>query len=398
MVEEKVREGYKSTVVGVIPEDWVILKLDDVCTSINDGTHHTPKYVEDGIPFYSVENITDNNFTSTKYISQEEHLKLIRRCLPEKGDILMTRIGTLAKTKLINWDVNASIYVSLALLKMNKKIYSKYFYEYSKSSRFVESVEKRSLMNATPKKINMGEINEIPIPLPPIKEQKSIANVLSDTDELITSLQKLIDKKEKIKKGAMQKLLTGEKRLPGFDGEWEETELGELYTITAGGDLDKDSFSKNKTNTFCYPIYSNGLTKKGLYGYSSKYIYDGNKVTVTARGTIGCANYRKIKFCAIGRLLILSPNIEINNFLISEIINTLIEFKLESTGVPQLTAPKIRGYKIRIPKDIKEQKAIAQILSDMDNEIEALNKKLNKYKKIKQGMMEELLTGRIRLI
>ena len=97
-----------------IPSDWEIKTLNDLCISINDGTHHTPKYVENGIPFFSVENVTMNNFKNTKNISHEAHSKLIERCKPEKGDILLTRIGTLGETKLIDWDINASIYVSLA--------------------------------------------------------------------------------------------------------------------------------------------------------------------------------------------------------------------------------------------------------------------------------------------
>jgi type I restriction enzyme S subunit len=193
--------------------EWEEKELGEICKYITDGTHHTPKYVKNGIPFYSVENVTDDNFTNTKYISNKEHLKLIRRCFPEEGDILMTRIGTLGKTKLITWDINASIYVSLALLKLNEKIYNKYFYEYSKYNKFVQSVEKRSLMNATPKKINMGEINGIPIPVPPLQEQKAIAQILSDMDAEIEALNKKLEKYKKIKQGMMEELLTGRIRL-----------------------------------------------------------------------------------------------------------------------------------------------------------------------------------------
>lgn len=193
--------------------EWEVKKLRDVCDYINDGTHHTPQYVNDGIPFYSVENVTTNNFVDTKFISQKEHNFLIKRCHPKKGDILLTRIGTLGETKLIDWDVEASIYVSLALLKLNSNIDTNYLYRYTKSNQFVEDVRKRSLVNATPQKINMGEIGDIPIPLPPLHEQKAIAQILSDMDAEIAALEQKRDKYKAIKQGMMQELLTGKTRL-----------------------------------------------------------------------------------------------------------------------------------------------------------------------------------------
>jgi type I restriction enzyme, S subunit len=210
----ELKAGYKQTEVGILPENWEVKKLKDLCISITDGTHYTPRYVNDGIPFYSVENITANNFTDTKFISLKEHNELIRRCKPVRGDILLTRIGSLGYTKLINWEVNASIYVSLALLKMNsQQILADYIYEYSKSDQFVKDVEKRSLMNATPIKINMGQIGNIPIPCPPLPEQKAIATIFSDMDAEIAALEQKRDKTHALKQGMMQELLTGKTRL-----------------------------------------------------------------------------------------------------------------------------------------------------------------------------------------
>jgi len=102
--------------------EWEEKTLGEICDYINDGTHATPEYVPNGIPFLSFENVTTNNFKKVKLISEKEHNKLIKRCHPKKGDILLTRIGTLGETKLIDWDIEASIYVSLALLKINKKL------------------------------------------------------------------------------------------------------------------------------------------------------------------------------------------------------------------------------------------------------------------------------------
>lgn len=194
--------------------EWEVEKLNNLCSHIIDGTHYTPKYVNDGIPFYSVENVTGNNFKDTKFISQKEHQFLIKRCNPKKGDILLTRIGTLGITKLIDWDINGSIYVSLALLKIDNEIDSDYLYCYTKSSQFVENIRKRSLVNATPQKINMGDIGDVPIFIPPtLSEQKEIARILSDMDAEIEALEQKRDKYKAIKQGMMQELLTGKTRL-----------------------------------------------------------------------------------------------------------------------------------------------------------------------------------------
>ena len=193
--------------------EWQEKRLKELCYEISDGTHYTPNYVEHGVPFYSVENVTTDEFQKTRYITREEHQRLIKRCKPEFGDILMTRIGSIADTKLINWEVDASIYVSLALLKVNSAIVPDYLYAYTKTKMFITSAEDRSLLNAIPKKINMNEIGNIPIPVPARDEQIAIATILSDMDVEIESLETRLDKLRDIKQGMMQVLLTGKVRL-----------------------------------------------------------------------------------------------------------------------------------------------------------------------------------------
>ena len=194
--------------------DWERLTLRNICSKITDGTHYTPKYVPTGIPFYSVENVTANDFQNVKYISLEEHNFLIKRCCPEKGDILLTRIGSIGDTRLIDWEVNASIYVSLALLKPSQKVEPRYIYQYTKSNTFQLDIEARSLLNATPKKINMGDINDVPINCPPTKEeQTAIAAILTDMDTDITTLETRLAKTKALKTGMCQELLTGKTRL-----------------------------------------------------------------------------------------------------------------------------------------------------------------------------------------
>jgi type I restriction enzyme S subunit len=205
----------KPSELGEIPEDWDVQPLSKLSTYINDGTHHTPTYKRDGIPFYSVENVSANDFYNVKFISEEEHKKLVKRCRPEKGDILMTRIGTLGITRVIDWEVDASIYVSLALIKLRQEVKPEYVYSFSKSSIFQKEVEKRSLINATPQKINMVEIGQVPILFPTNEEeQTTITTILSDMDNEIQTLEQRLKKTRQIKQGMMQELLTGKTRLP----------------------------------------------------------------------------------------------------------------------------------------------------------------------------------------
>lgn len=212
--EDGNKKGFKQTELGFIPEDWEVNTLSKLSSYINDGTHYTPSYVQNGVPFYSVENVTANDFVNVKHISFEEHNRLIKRCKPERGDILMTRIGSIGKTRIIDWDVDASIYVSLALIKPSNTIKSQYMYEFSKSNLFQKEIEKRALVNATPQKINMAEIGQVQICYPESKkEQIAIATILSDMDTEIQALHTRLTKTQDIKQGMMQQLLTGKVRL-----------------------------------------------------------------------------------------------------------------------------------------------------------------------------------------
>lgn len=212
--EDGTPKAYKDSELGQIPEDWDVKKLSEITTYINDGTHFTPNYVKNGIPFYSVENVSSNDFENVKYITNEEHQSLLKRCHPERGDILLTRIGTLAKTRLIDWDIDASIYVSLALIKLNKNILSSFVYAFTKTDIFMREVEKRSLVNATPQKINMDEIKNVPIIISnDMKEQVDLANIYLSLEGDLNKLTKQLFKLENIKVGMMQELLTGKTRL-----------------------------------------------------------------------------------------------------------------------------------------------------------------------------------------
>lgn len=174
--------------------------------------------------------------------------------------------------------------------------------------------------------------------------------------------------------------------------------LGDIFKLSAGGDLDRTNYSPYRTSTYCFPIYSNSIENHGLYGFTSKYNYKGDSITITGRGSVGHAEYRAENFDAIIRLLVLEPNADlmIDSKFVAEYINQCVKFPLESTGVPQLTVPQIKNIEIKVP-EYDEQKKIAEVISDIDKLISTLKKQIRKKKFIKQGIMQELLSGKRRL-
>ena len=182
-----------------------------------------------------------------------------------------------------------------------------------------------------------------------------------------------------------------------FPSEWQVMRIGDLFQAKAGGDYDPSNSSDVRDNLYPYPIYANGLTQQGLYGFSNYAEEPSGSVTVTGRGTLGQAFYRDTPFVAIGRLIVLKPKASIDARFFCDYINYGIEFAVESTGVPQLTAPQISNYLIPVPSE-PEQRAIAEVLSDVDGLLNALEALIAKKRAIKQAVMQQLLTGRTRLL
>lgn len=178
--------------------------------------------------------------------------------------------------------------------------------------------------------------------------------------------------------------------------EWDVKTLCECFSISAGRDLQKSFYSAIPSETHRYPIFSNSLENKGLYGYTSHPRHKSGSITITGRGMLGVAEYRNIDFDAIVRLLVLFPKCPITGSLIAEYINFRKPFYLESTGVPQLTAPQIANTPIPIPP-MAEQKKIAEILGVWDEAIEKQNLLIEKLELRKRALMQRLLTGKTRL-
>lgn len=209
--------------IGEIPRDWVIAKLKTLTTQIIDGTHSTPNYVSEGIPFLRVTDISSLNNYNTKIdfenvakITHEEHNELIKRCKPEKGDLLVSKNGTIGVPKIVDWDCDFSIFVSLCLIKIKRNIDVNFLYYYFKSSLINMEISIGG-KTGTITNLHLNKIREFNIPFPIKEEQMNIVNYLnkkcSQIDSLIAKKQQLITQLETYKKSLIYEYVTGKKEV-----------------------------------------------------------------------------------------------------------------------------------------------------------------------------------------
>lgn len=399
---ERVPEGYKKTEVGVIPEDWEVVTLEETADknvkwSITGGPFgsnlKTTDYTNDGVQVIQLQNIGDGIFKNNSQIftSQEKANQLLS-CNIYAGDIIISKMGDpVARACVIPNTAKRFLMASDGIrLAIDKKRFSnQYVLEYINANNFRKRAESQGI-GSTRMRIGLPVLKSLMIPCPPPPEQTAIAEVLSDMDSLISSLKKLIAKKQSIKQGAMQQLLTGKKRLSGFSCDWVMRSIEDLTISISSG------VTKEKYNTGQYIVY--GST--GIIGYSNSYDYEGINILVARVGAnAGAINIVSGEYSVSDNTLIINckDNVE-KNFLCCKLINFGLNRLVFGSGQPLITGKQLKQLMIYIPSTLEEQTAIAQILSDMDSEIEKLTAKLNKYKAIKQGMMQELLTGKRRLV
>ncbi len=243
--------------------------------------------------------------------------------------------------------------------------------------------------------LSRSEILTPSVPIPPLAEQRAIAEALSDVDALIIAFDALITKKRHIKQGTMQQLLTGKKRLPGFTGEWEETTLGAISNIKTGSRNNED-----KVEDGSYPFFVRSDVVERINTYS----HECEAILIPGEGRIGSIfHYINGRFDVHQRVYAITQfsSCVAGRFIHYYMTKYFGEWAMRNTvkaTVDSLRLPTFTTFAIKLPPTLAEQTAIAEVLSDMDAEITALEQKRDKTKLIKQGMMQELLTGKTRLV
>ena len=365
---------------------WKTKKLGEVaevCMCKRIFAHQTSKI--GNIPFYKIGTFGKE---ADAYISSQlyEEYKA-KYSYPEKGDVLISAAGTLGRTVVFDGRPAYFQDSNIVWLKIDKsQLCNDYLAHYYKVIKWASSE------GSTISRLYNGIICDTEILLPPLEEQAAIAEALSDVDSLISSLQKLIEKKKAIKQGTMQELLTGKKRLPGFSEEWAYRRVGEICSITKGQIItEKTAIHGN------VPVIAGGKTPAFYHNVANR---ESDVITISASGAnAGYIAYHDYPIFASDCSTIESSNQYDVKFIYYALLYHQQELiGMQTGGAQPHIHPKEIGVLIVPHINQEEQRAIANVLSDMDNEIAQVEKKLAKYQQIKQGMMQELLTGRIRLV
>ena len=349
------------------PDGVEYVKLNSVC-DIYDGTHSTPNYTESGVKFASVENI-GNLYATRKYISEKDFKKY--KIKPRIGDVMMTRIGSVGVCTVVDRNEALAFYVSLALLRPQlDKVQSRFLKYAIESIHGRKELRKRTLINAVPIKINKDDIGKVTIPLPPIEIQSEIVHTLDNYTENVVKLQNQLTAELTARK--TQYAYYRDKLLQ-YKMPTKEYEVGEICEVSAGGDVPKEHFSKEKSEQYKVPVISNGCGINAFYGYTDAARVDKPAVTVAARGTIGYAEYRDYPYFPIIRLITLIPRDD--KQLNAKYLYYSLEgrhYKVPTSGIPQLTVPVIKKEKVSIPP-LDVQNRIVNVLDNFEKICSDLN-------------------------
>lgn len=387
----EIKQGYKQTDIGVIPEDWKEGKIRNFCSMKSGNSITSERISERGeFPCYGGNGLRGytNKFThSGKYT-------------------LVGRQGALCgNVNYVNSKFFASEHAIVTTPFSNSDaLFLAHAFERMNLNQYTESSAQPGL--------SVNKVLDLPFGCPPtLTEQIAIATALSDVDALIAALEKKITKKQQIKQGTMQQLLTGKKRLPGFSGDWVEKKLGDCFNKVVGGGTPSRSVAEYWNGnipwatvkdfaSFNPKFTQENITSLGLHNSASHLIPKETPITSTRMG--------------LGKIMIYSVDVAINqdmkalfisedyekNYIIHWFVFSQEKIELMGTGstVKGIRLEQLNDIEIHLPHTKSEQTAIAQILTDMDNEISQLEADRDKYMQIKAGMMQQLLTGKIRLV
>jgi type I restriction enzyme S subunit len=422
----EIREGYKETEIGVIPEDWEVKKLGEV-VDVRDGTHDSPKQVMDGIPLITSKNLKEGriDLTELTFISEDDHQNISKRSGVDNGDIIFAMIGTIGNPVIIDLDFDFSI-KNVALLKFSKTNISNILVKNLLESRIIENQFLKNKAGGVQKFVSLKQIRQTVIPIPPLKEQEKIAEILSTTDKHIEDLDRLIEDYELLKKGMMQKLLTEgightefkDTEIGRIPKEWDLKSLGELgNTFNGLSGVTKIDFGSGKPYIPYKNIFSNTRVNMNSMDY----------VKVSGKKKQNKVKYGDVFFTTssetpeeAGMSSVLLDDVEelyLNSFCFGFRLNDFTTLRPEfarymlrskharkeisklAQGSTRFNLSKNNVMKVQIPiPTILEQYKISEILDEFEITINQLKDSKDSYTNLKQALMDRLLTGKIRVV
>lgn len=407
----ELKPGYKQTDVGVIPEDWEVALLDSVAKR---GSGHTPdkkhsEYWGGQIKWISLQ---DSDRLDHLYI-WDTAAKITPAGIANSsatmhpaGTVVLSRDAGVGKSAIMKDAMAVSQH--FMAWKCGPTLNNCFLYYWLQKNK---PEFERIAMGNTIKTIGLPYFKQLVCPLPTKAEQEAIAEVLSDADALIESLDQLIAKKRNLKQGAMQELLTGEKRLPGFGGDWEVKKLGDLAHMSSGGtppssvssyydgDIPWVSISDMTEGGKLITNTDRNLTAEGLAN-SAAQMFPTGTVLYAMYASLGECSVTGVPLCSSQAILGIRTKRGLDKEFLYYFLSSLkpaVKMMGQQGTQANLNKAMVQDFQLRLPP-LPEQTAIAAVLSDMDAEIAALEAKLAKARQLKQGMMHNLLTGKIRLV
>ena len=400
-------QGYKQTELGIIPEDWELISIKERGCLVKDGINPmlspNVSFWEYSMPAF------DNGKQPTLSLGEEMHSN---RTIIRDTVLLFNKLNVRQQRVWFVESPSVDSVCSMEFLPyVSKSINLEFLYHYLKTdvvTDYFNGISKGT--SNSQKRITPQDFLDYKVILPPIAEQRAIAEALSDVDGLIAALDKKITKKRLLKQGAMQQLITGKKRLPGFTDEWVNVQIKQLGKWSKGQPFSKDKINRDGKNPcihygelFSYgevieTIKSNTDIKPYVKSSGKDVLFPASDVTPIGLGRCSALNVKNV---LLGGDIIILELTKDSPAYISYVVNLnkqQIIDRVTGTTVKHINSNLLGEIKINISTDIKEQQAIATILSDMDKEIADLEAQRDKYRLLKSGMMQKLLTGQIRLV
>jgi len=426
IINSPLPSGYKQTEVGVIPEEWETQSGEQLTTLIGKGA--SPRwqgfeYSNRGMLFVTSENVRDGflDVREPKYLPLAFHEKLKRTKL-QKHDILINLVGaSIGRSCQLLQDLGeANVNQAVAVFRVKGEICSEFIACCFQAPTTINRILEMQVDAARPN-VSLSDLRQFLIPLPPLPEQRAIATALSDVDALLGGLDRLIAKKRDLKQAAMQQLLTGQTRLPGFTGEWEVKTMSEVCWFQEGPGVRNTQFTAsgvkllNGTNIFRGVLNlettSRFISEKEAHGAYAHFLADEGDIVLASSGItierlhekVAFVSARDLPFCMNTSTIRFKPSAGILDpkFLFQFLTSDAFKRPIggQATGSAQLNFGPSHVAKINISTPpLPEQTAIAAVLTDMDAELAVLEQRLAKTRDLKQGMMQELLTGKTRLV
>ncbi|MCC5943006.1 MAG: restriction endonuclease subunit S [Balneolaceae bacterium] len=409
------KPGYKKNKLGWIPKDWEIKKLKAI-GSFKNGMNKSKEDYGNGRPFVNLMDVFGRKAVNLNGLGLVETTEndLLKYGL-KKGDVLFIRSSVkpsgVGLAALVDKNPGKVTYSGF-LIRFREKGYL--YDEYKKycfdEPKFRHRLKCKSTISANTN-INQQSLGNLRLLLPPLPEQKKIAEILSTWDRAIETLEQLIAKKEELKRGLMQKLLTGKTRFPGFEGVWEEIKLNKLITTFSGG---TPSRSKPEYYNGTIPWIKSGelntrrifntkefITEEGLKNSSAKLVKKNTLLLAIYGATAGVISVNMMEKASINQaVLALVPK---NNKIDQGFLELWFSFNKDKIvhtytqgGQPNLSAKIVKSLTIECP-DVEEQRKISKLIFSISNEIEIMKKAINAFKNQKKGLMQQLLTGKTRI-